>query len=311
MNRKKDIIAIIIGWAIFLYLAHFIILKQAFSEEEGEIGVMHSWDIDYLNDLQFTYVVDSKDKQFHQIVDNAIEEWEQKLAPIITFAKTRSIDRGDIYFQQVTTKIMEEMTGINYIGHTETFGETSSGGTTYTNIHILEKLPDKEKYVVTLHELGHGLGLGHSKNIYDLMYSESPLSATAPSRCDVFMVFYANGLDKYLDDADYYQDDEYDNLMDICKDDDDDKRYFDYEYNNYQAKEDNNDDDDYDKEYYYSDGDDWTDFDGDGQLTEYDVDRMCDNNYVEEEYKDEKKCKAMYKEIEEIYGYETEEEEDD
>ena len=65
--------------------------------------------------------------------------------------------------------------------------------------------------------------------------------------------------------------------------------------------------DDADVEYYYSDGNDWTDFDGDGSLTEYDVDRMCDEDYVDEDEKDEKACKAMYEEIEVIYGYETEE----
>jgi hypothetical protein len=66
-----------------------------------------------------------------------------------------------------------------------------------------------------------------------------------------------------------------------------------------------------DDEYYYSDGSghDWTDFDGNGQFTEYDVDRMCDENYVDEDEKDEKACKAMYEEIEAIYGYETEENE--
>lgn len=64
-----------------------------------------------------------------------------------------------------------------------------------------------------------------------------------------------------------------------------------------------------DEEYCYSDGNDWTNFDGDGQFTECDVDMMCDENYVDEDEKDEKACKATYEEIEEVYGYKTKENE--
>ena len=55
----------------------------------------------------------------------------------------------------------------------------------------------------------------------------------------------------------------------------------------------------------------WNDYDGDGQLSESDVDAMCDEDYVDEEYKDKQNCKKLYNWIEDTYGYETEESESD
>ena len=55
----------------------------------------------------------------------------------------------------------------------------------------------------------------------------------------------------------------------------------------------------------------WNDYDRDGQLTEADVDAMCDEDYVDEEYKDKQNCKKLYNWIEDTYVYETEESESD
>ena len=46
------------------------------------------------------------------------------------------------------------------------------------------------------------------------------------------------------------------------------------------------------------------DYDGDGQLTESDIDAMCDEDYVDEEYKDKQNCKKLYNWIEDDPDFE-------
>ena len=281
----KTIILLILPCTSILLL---YLQQPAFSSQE--IETMHTWNMDKFGDLELTYVVDSKDKQFHQIVDRAIGEWEKELQ-IITFAKSRNVDRANIYFQQVTSYTMIENTGYNdedgreNAGRIQTFSDGYS--TTSIDIHILEKLDVGEKYKVVKHLFGHALGLGHSDDINDLMHEGSAITSTSISRCDKFMVFYINNIAQSLEGSRIYSEKEYDKLHDGCikgaGDLYEDEKY-DYE---------NNEDD---NEFT------WFDYDNDGALTEYDVDMMCDNTTAYEG-----DCKKAYNWIEKTYGYEIEE----
>ena len=180
---------------------------------------MHTWNSEKINDWELTYVVDSKDKVFHEIVDAAIEKWEKELQ-VITFAESKSVDRADIYFQQVTSDTMIGIAGYaddgrEIAGHTEVF-RNAYGSTIQVDIHVLERLEIPEKYKAVLNQFGHALGLGYSDDINDLMHEGSAITSTSISRCDKFMVFYINNIAQSLEGSRVYSEKEYDKLHDEC-----------------------------------------------------------------------------------------------
>lgn len=265
----------------------FYLQQPAFSSQE--IETMHTWNSEKINDWELTYVVDSKDKVFHGIVDRAIGKWEKELQ-VITFAESKSVDRADIYFQQVTSDTMIGIAGYaddgrEIAGHTEVF-RNAYDSTIQVDIHVLEGLDIPEKYKAVLHQFGHALGLGYSDDEDDLMYKDPKIeNAREISDCDKYMVFWIHGLDMAVKGI-VFSGQELDKLYGECikgaADLYEDEKY-DYE---------NNDDNEFT----------WFDYDNDGALTEYDVDMMCDNTTAYEG-----DCKKAYNWIEKTYGYETEE----
>ena len=78
---------------------------------------------------------------------------------------------------------------------------------------------------------------------------------------------------------------------------DDGRRHSEYDGNNDEEV----DFDDYPNDFY------WYDYDGNGGLNEFDVDYMCNADYIYEDKRDEENCKKAYEWIERTYDYETEE----
>lgn len=213
MIDKQKIVIIV--WATIVIGVFCWGLTKANAQE---IKLMHSWDLKYFDDLQLTYAIDSQNKQFQDIVDEAVTQWEIKLHPIINFAKTRNADKADILFDQISQKKLDKIVdkyediGTSQ-GMTEAFDENSDGYTDYVKVHILYKLPQQKKYATTLHEFGHALGLQHTDEYGYVMNPKG--DALDISKCEIFGIYYTNDLGRFLDGELYYHDD-YKDLEDEC-----------------------------------------------------------------------------------------------
>jgi len=122
------------------------------------------------------YVPPNDDKT--ELMKKAFEDWEKKTKNNIGFrwVKTPEDSNIDVVF------VEKDLT--NYCGNPEAMGCAQNhrlNGTMHSRIYITKRRPkglllsNTQVYAVMRHEIGHSLGLAHSKGFNDIMFASTNL----------------------------------------------------------------------------------------------------------------------------------------
>lgn len=193
------------------------------------IDLLYQWNY-RLSDGELTYSIESDDKLFNAMIDIAMQEWEDKLADVITFKKVDNqqfnFGGADIKFDRVDDIECADEEGKDWCykhGSTPDFeggdvvggrtlikhhGNIMTGATVQISDAIIQAVVDNNKdgdvtkhqiletiKDVIKHEIGHTLGLGHANSPDSLMYQKTDSGQRNPevTSCEAYHVFITNG----------------------------------------------------------------------------------------------------------------------
>lgn len=117
------------------------------------------------------YIPQNDDKT--DLMKKSFDEWQKKTKGNFVFRAAKSPDTSDI------NVIFIEKDLTNYCGSPEAMGCSQnyrSNGVMHSTIYITKRRPkglllsNTQVYAVMRHEIGHSLGLVHSKNFNDIMF---------------------------------------------------------------------------------------------------------------------------------------------
>ena len=149
---KNQLGITIIALPVLILFAFLLFLESVFAYE---IDTSRYWDYNKIGDYELTYGVNSLDKRFHSLVDKAIEEWKLAFGGVMTFPKTKNIERADIEFKE-GSDLGENDDGKEIGSLTQFRGfDNSPEKINNVDVFILDSLPSKEKYNLIKHEIGH------------------------------------------------------------------------------------------------------------------------------------------------------------
>lgn len=122
------------------------------------------------------YIQPNDDKT--ALMKKAFEDWQRKTKNNFVFKYEKSFDSADI------DVIFAEKDLTNYCGSPEAMGCSQNyrhGGVMHSTIYIAKRRPkglllsNTQVFAIMRHEIGHSLGLAHSKNWNDIMYASTNL----------------------------------------------------------------------------------------------------------------------------------------
>ena len=141
-----------------------------------------------LEDDVLTYNIEKGSKDLEKITDSAFSDWEKKLYNI-HFKNIKDDNSGDIKVKFTKGKY-------NHVGQAEIYFD-QKGFIDHVDISISKTSNGTELNQTMLehiikHEIGHGLGLGHSQFPHSLMYPIVDEVVTKISMCEIDAVKNAN-----------------------------------------------------------------------------------------------------------------------
>ena len=141
----------------------------------------------YIAPMNF-YSKQGQDMKYRHMVIRALEEWQKATRGKISFKVVNTLleSNVNIDWKRVERKAFGHCY-FSFDGANRLYGAEVAIGLTEGLVHA-DYMDESEVYHTILHEIGHAIGLGHSHNKADIMYTPHQRGVNSISQGDVLTV---------------------------------------------------------------------------------------------------------------------------
>lgn len=141
----------------------------------------------YIAPMNF-YSKQGQDMKYRHMVIRALEEWQKATRGKISFKVVNTLleSNVNIDWKRVERKALGHCY-FSFDGANRLYGAEVAIGLTEGLVHA-DYMDESEVYHTILHEIGHAIGLGHSHNKADIMYTPHQRGVNSISQGDVLTV---------------------------------------------------------------------------------------------------------------------------
>lgn len=141
----------------------------------------------YIAPMNF-YSKQGQDMKYRHMVIRALEEWQKATRGKISFKVVNTLleSNVNIDWKRVERKALGHCY-FSFDGANRLYGAEVAIGLTEGLVHA-DYMDESEVYHTILHEIGHAIGLGHSHNKADIMYTPHQRGINSISQGDVLTV---------------------------------------------------------------------------------------------------------------------------